>query len=252
MEEQLKVDPSDPSDEEEVTPTRGIRHRDIIDPEKVSQVTALIVGTGAIGSHVAKQLAHIEVGRLLLVDFDTVDIENLGVQGFEENDLGDLKADAVAEACSRIFGALDIEPVTEKFESSFMDDIKANDKHKALIISCVDSMKVRREIWDAYKAKFKDNENALFIDSRMAAETARVLAVRGTEEAEYYERSVFADSDGLPMSCTSKATIYCANIAAGMVTAAFTKWLRGMCPDRDVLFNIFASQVTYDSEDLVY
>lgn len=245
---------SDPSDdeEEEVTPTRGIRHRDIIDPDKVSQVSVLIVGVGAIGSHVAKQLAHIEVGQLWLVDFDTVDIENLGVQGFNEDDLGNLKVEAVAAACRRIFGDINIDIHAEKFKTADMESLKADDDHKALIVSCVDSMKVRREIWEAYKAEFKNNENALFIDSRMAAETARVLAVRGTEEEEYYEKSVFDDSDGLPMSCTSKATIYCANIAAGMVTAAFTKWLRGMCPDRDVLFNIFASQVTYDSEDLVY
>ena len=239
----------DPKDENPLA-DRGIRHRDIIKPDELKTVRVYIIGVGAIGGQVAKQLAHIGVPAIHLVDFDTVDVENLGVQGFIESDLGKKKVAAVAETCAAINSAVLLKTSESKFRTEMVEKITLEGDDRVMIISCVDKMSVRRQIWEAYKAKFEGTERALFVDSRMAAETARVLAVRGAEEKDYYEKTIFSDDDGLQQSCTSKSTIYCANIAAGMVVSQFTRWLRGMFPERDVLFNILATSVLRDSETL--
>jgi len=44
--------------------------------------------------------------------------------------------------------------------------------------------------------------------------------------------------------CTAKTTIYCANIAAGLMIAQFTKYLRQLPIDCDVQLNLLASELT--------
>lgn len=45
-------------------------------------------------------------------------------------------------------------------------------------------------------------------------------------------------------SCTAKTTIYCANIAAGLMVAQFTKYLRQMPIDYDIQLNLLASELS--------
>lgn len=57
-----------------------------------------IVGLGGIGSIVAQELAHLGVGNLKLVDFDSLDITNLNrVVGAKLTDVGRLKVDIAKE-----------------------------------------------------------------------------------------------------------------------------------------------------------
>jgi len=45
------------------------------------------------------------------------------------------------------------------------------------------------------------------------------------------------------IACTAKTTIYCANVAAGLMLAQFTKWLRRLPVDPDLSLNLFASEI---------
>ena len=47
---------------------------------RIASSTALLIGIGGIGCATASYLASSGVGRLILVDFDTVDATNLGRQ----------------------------------------------------------------------------------------------------------------------------------------------------------------------------
>lgn len=49
---------------------------------KLSASTVAVVGCGALGSMVAMQLAGAGIGRLIIIDFDTIDISNLQRQFF--------------------------------------------------------------------------------------------------------------------------------------------------------------------------
>ncbi len=66
--------------------------------EKISQSTVLLAGVGALGSMVAVFLALMGVGKLILVDMDTVELSNLNRQLlFTESDIGEFKAKVAAE-----------------------------------------------------------------------------------------------------------------------------------------------------------
>jgi sulfur carrier protein ThiS adenylyltransferase len=55
---------------------------------------------------------------------------------------------------------------------------------------------------------------------------------------------LFESAEAYSGSCTAKSTIYCASIAAGLMLAQFTRWLRGLPVDRDLLVNLLAAEMT--------
>ena len=54
----------------------------------------------------------------------------------------------------------------------------------------------------------------------------RILSVSDSESYEHYPTTLFHPSEAYAGACTTKTTIYCANIAAGIMIAQFTKYLR--------------------------
>ncbi|RLC33911.1 ThiF family adenylyltransferase, partial [Candidatus Shapirobacteria bacterium] len=171
--------------------------------EKLELVTGLVIGVGAVGRQVALQLATIGVPHLVLVDPDTVAVENLAAQGFNEADLGKLKVEAVAATCSQANSAVCI----EKWPQRFGQDVKIrmdSPSHRKAVFCCVDSMAARKSIWK--RLEFEH----FYVDTRMAAEIARVLCVTSDDpaSAEYYPTTFFSDNQAYEARCTAKTTIY--------------------------------------------
>lgn len=64
---------------------------------KFSSATVAICGLGGLGSNIAIALARSGIGKLILIDFDKVDITNLHRQQYKANQIGMNKTDALAE-----------------------------------------------------------------------------------------------------------------------------------------------------------
>ena len=64
--------------------------------------TVGIAGCGGLGSNCAVALARVGVGKLILADFDSVDISNLNRQYFFRDQVGKPKAEALMENIHRI------------------------------------------------------------------------------------------------------------------------------------------------------
>src|SRR6516162_3801638 len=80
---------------------RYARHRLIPwwDQELLSLSKVLVVGAGALGNEVLKDLALLGVGHIMVVDFDVVELSNLSRSVlFSDSDIGRPKAQAAAEA----------------------------------------------------------------------------------------------------------------------------------------------------------
>jgi len=65
--------------------------------KKLSQATITICGCGGLGSNIALMLARAGVKKLILIDFDKVEITNLHRQFFKPTQIGLPKAEALAE-----------------------------------------------------------------------------------------------------------------------------------------------------------
>ena len=95
---------------------------------RFSAATVAVCGLGGLGSNIAVALARAGVGRLILIDFDRVDITNLHRQQYKANQIGLYKADALAENLSEIAPYTEIQTVTAKItEENFTDLLKDAD-----------------------------------------------------------------------------------------------------------------------------
>ena len=65
--------------------------------EKLHNSTIAVCGLGGLGSNIAISLARAGIGRLILIDFDRVDISNLHRQQYKASQIGMYKTDALAE-----------------------------------------------------------------------------------------------------------------------------------------------------------
>lgn len=69
---------------------------------KFTGSTAAICGLGGLGSNIAVSLARAGIGRLILIDFDKVDISNLHRQRYQADQIGLYKTEALTETLKRI------------------------------------------------------------------------------------------------------------------------------------------------------
>ncbi len=150
----------------EPTPTRSLRQQGIFPPERLAALECIVVGVGAIGRQVALQLNSIGgIGRIRLIDFDTVELVNLGPQGYFHSDIGKSKVEATYSLCRMANADQNIDIINERFSNEI--DL---DPERSVIFSCVDTMAARQEIWNASRERCQ-----LYIDGRMAVETVRIL-----------------------------------------------------------------------------
>jgi len=104
--------------------------------QRIKKSAVIIVGMGGLGNIVGQQLAAAGIGRMTLVDFDTIEISNLSRQLlFSESDLGQHKATVAAHRLAHQFPGTDIKEVIQAFDSkSGMALCEGHD----LIIDCCD------------------------------------------------------------------------------------------------------------------
>jgi len=213
------------------TEERYSRQKDIVPPERIAGCRATIVGVGAIGRQVALQLTAMGITWLQLVDHDVVEVSNLASQGYLEEDLGKRKVEATAQSCRRINSGAEIGEVPERFRRSM--------EIGNVVFCAVDAIDVRRLIWDSVRDKVD-----CFIDGRMSAEVLRVLTAHDYESRQHYPSTLFHAEEAFIGPCTAKTTIYCANIAAGLMLAQFAKWLRQLPVDHDIQLNLLSMELS--------
>jgi molybdopterin/thiamine biosynthesis adenylyltransferase len=220
---------------------RDIRQRDLVPPQKLAECHALVIGVGAVGRQAALQLAATGVPRMTLVDDDLVAVENLAPQGYFPDDLGRNKVAVTAELCQKLNPDLAIDLYPERFRRSSVKGLSCftDADRKLVVFCCVDSITTRGIIWNAIKSSA-----SFFVDARMSAEVVRVLASARPMDDSYYPTTLFESAEAYSGSCTAKSTIYCASIAAGLMLSLFTRWLRGLPVDRDILLNLLAAEMT--------
>lgn len=77
--------------------------------DKFSEAVVAVCGLGGLGSNIAVSLARAGVGRLILIDFDRVDVTNLHRQQYKAAQVGMVKSQALAENLREIAPYIELE-----------------------------------------------------------------------------------------------------------------------------------------------
>ena len=111
------------------------------DQEKLANAKVLVVGAGALGNEVLKNLALLGVGNVYIVDFDEIEESNLTRSVlFRSRDCGRPKAEAAAESLRDINPKMNVKPmlaniITEVGLGMFRD--------VDVVIGCLDNREAR-------------------------------------------------------------------------------------------------------------
>ena len=79
-----------------------------------SSATVAICGLGGLGSNIAIALVRAGIGKLILIDFDRVDITNLHRQQYKADQIGMYKTDALTDNLREIAPYIELEAHTER------------------------------------------------------------------------------------------------------------------------------------------
>lgn len=211
---------------------RYSRQEKVVDQNRLNNNFITIIGLGAIGRELTIKLAQMGAGKLILVDFDKVEEPNICTQGYFEENIGEFKVEATANFCKKINKDIKIIALPRRFSKAMIPS--------PVTFCCVDTMKARKLIWETVKEKTE-----LFIDTRMSTEVSRILSVQDKESYDHYETTLFRDEEAFQTGCTTKATCYCASIAAGQAVSVLAKWSRGAINliEKDISFDILVSDL---------
>nr|MCR5743201.1 ThiF family adenylyltransferase [Lachnospiraceae bacterium] len=80
----------------EWTEALKLRHGEAL-YERFGAARVAVCGLGGLGSNIAIALIRAGVGRLLLIDYDRVDVTNLHRQQYKAGQVGELKTEALRE-----------------------------------------------------------------------------------------------------------------------------------------------------------
>ncbi|HEV3164149.1 MAG TPA: ThiF family adenylyltransferase [Isosphaeraceae bacterium] len=117
--------------------------------EKLAAAKVLVVGAGALGNEVLKNLALLGVGRITVIDMDDVETSNLSRSVlFRAEDGGRAKADVVAQRTLEINPEIRVEPI----HGDVITDLGLGRFAEAdVVIGCLDNREARlwvnRQCW---------------------------------------------------------------------------------------------------------
>lgn len=82
--------------------------------KRFSSAAVAVCGLGGLGSNIAVSLARAGIGKLILIDFDRVDVTNLHRQQYKASQLGEYKSKALSENLKEISPYIEFEPYNVK------------------------------------------------------------------------------------------------------------------------------------------
>ena len=112
--------------------------------ERIRQARALVIGAGGLGSPVALYLGSAGIGRLTLVDDDSVDLTNLQRQIAHTHDrIGQPKVDSARAAVLAIAPELDVVAIAKRADAAALAVLVAD---ADVVLDCSDNFATRQAI----------------------------------------------------------------------------------------------------------
>lgn len=112
--------------------------------EKLKESRVLIVGAGGLGCSASQYLASAGVGKIILVDFDTISLSNLQRQIlYTDADIGKPKAEVAKVRLQSINPNIEVQAVVKKCDDAeFAELIRQVD----VVVDCTDNIDVRNQL----------------------------------------------------------------------------------------------------------
>jgi len=169
--------------------------------QRLRRATVAVVGAGGIGSPAIQYLAAAGLGRLVLIDDDTVDLSNLQRQTlFGGDDVGLPKVEAAARAVARLNPGVTVEGRQTRIDADNAPDLLAG---ADVIIDGTDTFATRLAVADAAQAL-----RIPLVSAAVGQFEGQLALFRGWEaDKPCYRCFVGADPDRPETSCAEAGVL---------------------------------------------
>lgn len=124
----------------------------------LQKATVMVVGAGALGNEVLKNLALLGIGNILVVDMDTIEDHNLTrTVLFRNEDIGKYKAEVAAKRVNEIDENVNMRPFVSSVQSVFGMGVY---KDCDIVFGCLDNIQARIDL-----NRYCYQTNTLYIDA---------------------------------------------------------------------------------------
>lgn len=179
--------------------------------KKFSMAVVAVCGLGGLGSNISVSLARAGIGKLILIDYDCVDISNLHRQQYKANQIGRYKTEALSENLKEIAPYIELEVYAEKLTK---ENAKAFLSEASIVCEAFDNAEEKAMLANTVLETMPDKY--LIAASGMAGfGTANAIKTRKITEHFYLCGDEMSDVSG--MSLVSSRVMLCAAHQAHMV-----------------------------------
>ena len=172
---------------------------DIDGQERLRRSRALIVGLGGLGSPVAMYLAAAGVGRLTLVDFDTVDLSNLQRQIVHRTaDIGRLKVESARDTLLALNPSVAVTTLPQALDEA---ELREQVRQADVVVDGCDNLPARLAINAACV-----RAGVPLVSGAAIRLEGQVLVWRPGEKGACY-RCLYRDADAAPETCAQTGVL---------------------------------------------
>ncbi len=180
---------------------------------RLSKAAVAVCGLGGLGSNIAVSLARAGIGKLILIDFDIVDISNLNRQQYKACQVGREKTDALEENLKEISPYIDTVTYNTRVTRSNARELLSEAE---IICEAFDRAEEKAMLADTVLEDMKDK--TLIAASGMAGlASANDIRTRKITERFYICGDGVRDSEAEKEGLLSSRVMVCAAHQAHMV-----------------------------------
>ncbi|MBI3983895.1 ThiF family adenylyltransferase [Candidatus Microgenomates bacterium] len=208
----------------------------IFDPAQFGHRLTMI-GCGGIGASALLSFATLGIPEMVLWDPDIVEPRNVASQLlFRPSDVLRPKVE-VAREILLAYGVAEVEVRQEEFHAE-----AAGDSLQGIVVSGVDSMATRQDIW---RALAWNPQVPLYLDGRIGGESFQLntLDPCDPDAVVWYEQfQLFSDEEGAELPCTERAVVYPAVALGACMTAQIARYHRQLPLERMIFMDMRTNQ----------
>ena len=184
--------------------------------DKLKDLNVLVVGVGAIGRQIARQVGLLGVNSITCVDDDLIEEHN-AKQISSKIEI--VKVHYIQEELAQLCPSVKVNALPVRWNP------KIGDKFD-VVFPTVDNIEIRGNIFKFYQEKCR-----AFFDIRIGGDMALVLSVTGSfSDKDWYKKTLFKKSEANRNGCAQPMTNFIANVSSGLAVAQFANWVTGRGP----------------------
>lgn len=215
--------------------------------ERARQLEVTIVGAGSIGSWASVLIARLGIAKMTIFDADDVDTSNMAGQFYETNDVGTNKATCLGGKIRRLVGG-DI--LCNCHRENY--NPRSNQLSR-ITIGAVDNMATRKQVFEAWAKRYRNDSTALLVDGRLSADELQIFVIRGDQldRMEKYENEwLFSDEEAEETTCSFKQTSYMAAMIGALMCNCVVNHCANLA-DENVMYDL-PFFINYNSETMFF